>query len=356
MDNSITAARLSCRSLDSPASNTGFAMSSAHLLPATAFDAIDSIYLPSADEMQANFTKAYFPVSGFDHKPDELILIGSIILDSMTPDEPISDEPLKPLPKVYDAYKDDWMKERNKTVSGSIGIWAQFLSHVFGVGGDIAGNFEKEDEDIFKFEKLETFFIKPTKDYINESMRAPAVTKFLQENPKTKSAFMITGVKIARGASAMAKKIRDVGGDATIAASATPFTGVPVSGGPKTSFKNRIVNKQGFTGSSDFVYAYRLRRISIQPKTGKVLDKGNYTKNATLYHENIASGQGDSHKDSKGAQSGLAEKDGPAQEFVFSTGDEDFGVGSLPSAFECITLEDSDGEGGKCRAILSTRT
>lgn len=296
--------------------------------------------------MASKPTKAYFPVGDFVHQPDALIKIGQIIRNPLVPDEVVS-SPMQPLPVVYEAFQNDWIKEKDRTLSGSGGIWAQFLSTVFGIGGDLSASFERGDEDVLKFDKLETSFIRD-KEYIDKSCEARSVQDFLQANPKTANLFMITGVKIARGASASTKEVREVGGDVKIAADAT-LACVPVKAGPKGGLKRRIVNKQGFSSSSDFVYAYRLRRIAVAKKTKRATDAGDHTKHASLYHgtEPDLEDSGSESDGETGTTPAGEEEGGNANtyEFVFGADVEDFGLNFVPPGFKpVLASEDVDND------------
>jgi hypothetical protein len=284
--------------------------------------------------------KAYFPVGDFDHQPDDLINIGQIFLSLKAPDEILS-PPLQPLPEIHTSYKDNWETERNRTMSGSMGIWAQVLASILGLGGNVSAGFEKERAEVLKFRSLDTFFIKPTPEYIEQSMSAPTVKEYLERHPSTKSMFMVTGVKVARDAEVKKHQISGIGADVTVNADATALTGEPVSGGPKGKFSTRNVNSINFSGSSDFVFAYRLRKISIHAKTGEISSKdeikgalyaGGLEREEEEGRINKMSKQGDTRK-----QGELAPK-----LFDIDSEIEDFGSNFTPPGFRAMTIKDDD--------------
>jgi hypothetical protein len=209
--------------------------------------------------------RTYFLVPGNDYAPNELIQLGQIISDLKLPYRRLS-PPLQPLPKVYNAWEKDYGAEKNKVLSGSIGIFAQALAVLDGgVGGDVAGKLSAEKLNRWKFEKLETEFIEPDEAYVNESVRVKVVEDFLDKNKVLKKAvYMVTGVKIARGPQAMLTQAKhEVAGEGKLTLDATAATGVPVQGGPQLSLARKKEDLEWFGSSSDFVFAYRLRKIFV---------------------------------------------------------------------------------------------
>jgi hypothetical protein len=285
--------------------------------------------------------KAYFLMPNFDYAPDKLVKVGQIISDLRSPSRAVGG-PLQPVPEIETSYKDSWESEKARTISGSVGVWARFLATVLGLGGTVAGNFLKDDSKVFKFQRLEAFFFEPSEEYIRASMELDTVRKFFEQNPK-KSAFMITGVKIARGAEVGRKRREDIGWEGSVGFDATHM-GVPVSTGPETSFSRRTVDDESFAGSSDFVFAYRLRRIYIRRKTGQI-ENADYIKGA-MFHEGNKKPL-EEQQDQKVA----ALEDVAAEFEVVGFDDEDFGSDNILPGFKSISARDDDEE---CICVSAT--
>ncbi|KAF8853858.1 hypothetical protein BDZ45DRAFT_693909 [Acephala macrosclerotiorum] len=181
--------------------------------------------------------KSYFLAPSIDFAPDGLIKPGQIVSSLKTPHIAIGN-PVPP-PILHSGYLENWEDERRRSVSGSIGIFTQFLANFLGLGGDVAGNIEREDSTIWRFRRLDTYFVVPDKAYIEVSMSEPGVKKFFEEHPDTAS-YMITGVKIARGAELIRSRRRVLGADGQFGIDATT-AGVPVSGGPTGSIARETV-------------------------------------------------------------------------------------------------------------------
>ena len=122
------------------------------------------------------------------------------------------------------------------------------------------------NSDIFEFRKLEASFFEPDPEYLKRSLANSQNIRDHIDRTPGKSLYIITGVKIARGARSVIRAEQAVGMDVRLGADATMFTGVPVQGGPAFSFENARGEVFQFGGSSDFVFAYRLLRIIPKPK------------------------------------------------------------------------------------------
>ncbi|KAF2809683.1 uncharacterized protein BDZ99DRAFT_532255 [Mytilinidion resinicola] len=136
------------------------------------------------------------------------------------------------------------------------------------------------------FNKLETSFMKgdwKLAEYVKASILQPTVKQYFEANPK-KTPYMIIGFKVARGAENIRKKLREGGADASVGIDGT-MVGIPVSGGPKAGFSNTNSNSVGFGGSSDFVFAHRVRKIKINWKTMDI-ESEDYIRGAA-YHEGV---------------------------------------------------------------------
>lgn len=300
--------------------------------------------------------RAYFAISSFDYAPDELVKIGQIIRDLTFPGDSIQ-QPLQPLPKIYSSVKCDWQTEYSRTMSGSIGIWAQSVAFLLGFGSDVTAVFTKEESSILKFQKLETQFIKPTKEYIQDAMATDDMVDYLKRNPKTGALYMITGIKIARGPEYSKKKARKLRGDGTVGVDGTA-TGIPVSLGPRAGVSITSSTNESFARSSDFVFAYRLRRIRIRQKGAKIQSE-EYDIKGKMYSENTFHTNEDVGQLLKGQP-----KDD--LDLVFETGAEDTDFGSdikaLPSGFrsvlvrdECEIDDEDEDENRDCRCVFEAK-
>ena len=271
-------------------------------------------------------TKFYFLAPTRDSPPDGPIVLGSLIASPNNPEDAINGTapPAFLDPKApYEAYQTNWSSEREKYFSGSGGIWASFLQFA-GLGGDLSITASKSDKDIFQFQKLVTKYFVPNTKYVREAVKDPDVDDFLRKTKYRDSLYMITGVKIAIGATVTKEKMRERGVYAQFGVDLTATMGMPIQFGPKGDFKKGQSEKESSSEMSDFIFAFRLRKIRF--KKGEIVHE-DYTKHA-LYSNTEPANEGDEEQEM--VVDGLAEEAETAAEV---------GIDSAASA-----IDDEDGE------------
>ena len=227
--------------------------------------------------------KTYFALHSLDHPPDHLISLGQIITTPAHPWKRLA-SPL-PIPKeaIATTIKNDWGTEVLRNREHRIGIWAQFAALILGIGADAVVSFSKRDSELFQFDELETSFFEPDVTYVERSVvRNEAVAEWVKKNPR-KSVYMVTGLKIARGAAHLRAKKKTIDTEVKPVVDTAPFSGVPVETGVLAGLGRGEKNRLWFSGGSDFVFAYRLRRIII--KRQAVSKSKDYVKGATVAHD-----------------------------------------------------------------------
>lgn len=290
--------------------------------------------------------KTYFIAPNLDYPHGGPLRLGAILTSPSDPGSCINRDGTIPFPSnmpVSRTLKTDWRSERKRRAGGTVGIWAEFLKFL---GMEVEANigYERETSDVYKFDVLETESVEPTKDYIEESVLDPVVSSHIVETGYRKSIYMITGVKVARGATVALQKRWEVGGHVRVGADAM-FTGVPLTTGPQIGVAGGRGDHVSFKGGSDFVFAYRLREIYYE--RGLRMRDRQYTKGA-LYDVNIE------RPPSSPGDPKLGKTDS-AEPFlkVGSCADEPETIRSL--GLQTIdVLDDEDGE--LCACILPRRT
>jgi hypothetical protein len=179
---------------------------------------------------------------------------------------PIPDSEIPP-PDI----KEGFTSTRGKLRSGSLGIWAQILASI---GLEASVGFERGDDEVIHVSWLETMVFDPDIEYVRQAVNSTSVKAFMEASQYALPVFMITGLKIARGAS--------TGSSATRAASQKLGLSVPVGGvsiGPSLDATQKRFEGTSFEGSTDFVLAFRVRRVRF--KKGQ-LEQKIYTKGASM--------------------------------------------------------------------------
>lgn len=151
------------------------------------------------------------------------------------------------------------MYEKGHQHKGVIRVWARFLQ-VVGIDAEASVKWDRSNGEIYKFEKLDTKFIDPGPAFVKESVLAPAVEEFIRQNNFKKPVYMITGVKIARGADVALTRSRESGTHLRAGVDGTT-AGAPATAGPEVTISSTNSETTRFGESFDFVFAYRLREI-----------------------------------------------------------------------------------------------
>jgi hypothetical protein len=109
----------------------------------------------------------------------------------------------------------------------------------------------------------------------------------LDKSRYRKPVYIITGLKTVTGAKAKSYKSHAVGGTLGVEVDGTIWSGgtVLIGGGP--GVEGKIEKKEGTTWerSSDFVFAFRARKVSVEKKTGTVKEDDDYKTGAMLGNE-----------------------------------------------------------------------
>lgn len=223
--------------------------------------------------------KTYFLSPNLDYPPSSIGL-GSIWTDPGDPGSCINRDgplPFPPNMPIEKSWKTDWINERDRRRKGLIGIWARFLQ-VVGMDAQASVTWEKIIASAYKFERLDTEFVEPTAKYVEESVLSDPIAQYIIANDFKKPVYMITGAKIARGADVALANSKEAGTHVRAGVDGIPG-GIPGKAGPEVTISSKDSEKTSFGGSSDFVFAYRLRKIFYEK--GRVRDT-EYNK-GTLY-------------------------------------------------------------------------
>ncbi|KAE9961835.1 hypothetical protein EG328_001517 [Venturia inaequalis] len=278
--------------------------------------------------------KTYFCMSSEDYAPEKLIVLGQIITNLRKPWEKLTGPPPKLPLDINIAHKDDYERESTKGLSACLGLFANFAAILTGnASTETRATSSQQSSTICKCSKLETMFFEPDAEFAKSVVQDPAVKEFLDKNVFTgRSVYVVTGIKIARGASI--SKTRQDG--FAINASAAISTGAQTSIGPSISIQKTSAETETFGNSSDFVYAYRLRKISVN-RQGKASSK------------EVTGGELHGYGGSDGEES--EEDEEPGEIESADVEGIDFGLGFKPQGFGLLQGEDeTDGE--SCRFLF----
>jgi hypothetical protein len=296
--------------------------------------------------------KTYLRAPTLDYAPDTAIRLGHVF---RRPTDPGSFIPGTPLPldtpethshQINHTRKTGFTFSAGREKRGLVGAWLGFLSAAVGASVEGGVAWDRGAKSTFAFPVLDTYSVEPTPAYVAESV---ALAVDAGAVGRGENLYMVTGVKVARAAAdAVGGGGDDDGnggkagvGRASIAVSESRVKGfgltarvgvaeIPVGPEVEVSWSRR--RGQAFEGSSDFVFAYRVREIFYEKG---VLRTREYNKGTLLGEEmaHTASGEG---------------VDGDGHGWCIESvdlGDEDVAVGG-----EVYSFLDDDGE--ECDMVI----
>lgn len=205
-----------------------------------------------------------------------------------------------------------------------------------GFGGELSWKHKKSANDLYTFKKIDTEFFQPDKQYIEKSMNADEVETFMREEKYKTPVYMITGMKIARGATLESAEKRSVDAKASFRIDGAALGAPGVAFGPAIEHGRSREEETLFGGSSDFVLAYRLQKIWYK-RDKKTIENKTFDDGAMF----------DTDEDKKE----LAEREIEEVDAVV----EDFKTSDALDGKGMKAVEQKDDDGGDCVWVLPSR-
>jgi hypothetical protein len=213
----------------------------------------------------ANRVKSFMPAPTYELNPPPKgpIGLGTILSDKNKPKRPLNRKAVVEI----DAEDKFTHQQRDVEVTSSQirersgGVWTAFLANVgLPVGVDVSTEFKSGQEYVIACDKIDTDWFQPDYKYIFDSLQTEDVKAYGKSIFWTRSVYMVTGVKIARG---VKMKSLEQSKWAVKAAAKGDGTGAgtPVSGGVKGAVGGESVQRMKWGESDDFVFAYSLIKI-----------------------------------------------------------------------------------------------
>lgn len=146
--------------------------------------------------------------------------------------------------------------------SADFSLTAKVLG-LLGLGTSASIERTKGSETLLSCKRLDTFAFEPTESYINESMKDSKVRSFMRSSRFRRPVYMVTGLKVARGASSTSSTSRLVAIRDDI--SLVP-SGIPVPVGEKAGYASSTDIMEKWDSSTDFIVAFKVRKIWLDRK------------------------------------------------------------------------------------------
>jgi hypothetical protein len=222
-------------------------------LPSNAQPTTACCLLPSREMSEP--VNTYFLCPNFD-TPPEAIALGQVITDPADPTDALNVHDLEPPRDTFYNIKRNWESDIRQVREGRVDVFAKFLQ-VLGIGGDISFKSPMGEGAAFLCDELQTNFFVPTHEYLQSAMKSKGVKRFLEASRYKKPLYIVTGLKIARGASCMERSSMD--GTAKLVVEEGIAVGLAT--GPGASLARDTIHWQI---ASDFVFAYQLRKVAFK--------------------------------------------------------------------------------------------
>ncbi|KAJ8126727.1 hypothetical protein O1611_g6910 [Lasiodiplodia mahajangana] len=213
---------------------------------------------------------------------DGPIRLGSIVPGPKSVFEPVNNYPVNPSScseKVYVSNSGPASIALGKSKTKNIGIFAELPAFV---NANINGDYGTDAKERWSFENLRTIWFVPSAEYVRQSLADTDVQLYIQTNQSWlghTNLYMVTGVKVAFGASALSEFATSYGFDSTVGLDLSTL-GVPITVGPIAGLWNGLSLAETSSPVEPVVFAFRLRRIKISANGD--INQSDYNKKALL--------------------------------------------------------------------------
>jgi hypothetical protein len=184
--------------------------------------------------------------------------LGNIIASPWDPEESLNDDPppLVPTELIRRSEVTDWKWTREFQTSRGGGMFTSFLQ-ALGIGGDVDITTDRSRTEVYDVERMVTLEFTPSKAYLELAILDSGVQIALARKRKV---YMITGLKLAYGATKALQRMNKRGINAQIGIDAS-LLGAPVTVGPKGHVTSATTETLS-SGRSDFVFGFKVRLLT----------------------------------------------------------------------------------------------
>lgn len=198
-----------------------------------------------------------------EYRPGGSLSLGQILIKPFEPSLPlIPDSPLHiPETAIERSHQVSVDLATSTSVSGAFNIWASVA--LLPIQPEIGANRSKSKDVSWHFERLDTEIMVPRLLDVQVAMSREEVIAQINRNKFDfrKRLYMVTGIRIARGAKLSQQTSRAVGADSKVGVDLTVSSVAPISVGAGESWKSTKSAGYSFDGATDFIYAYRVCEI-----------------------------------------------------------------------------------------------
>lgn len=272
----------------------------------------------------ANQVKNYFLAPSWDYSPDVrpgiTIALWNIVSSPTRMVPPLA--AATAVPSEENTSKStktgfEWVRERDK--GKKFGVWTKFLSSILGGSIDVGHKRTASVHDLYTFDEMTTKEAFPSTEYLEKMVKEGPVKKYLERFNFEKPVYIVVGIKAVSGSTVKQVLNKERSTDFKISIDAAQL-GTPVSLGPEAVVSSSNSDILGFKGSSNFVFAFRIRKIIVD-RDFQVLDEDDEREGTALGLDDDEISDGFIVKGLEGRDSGVADVPDAREEMV-EEGDE----------------------------------
>jgi len=187
-----------------------------------------------------------------------------------------------PVWEIYPDHKGGFEATRSELKSGELGFWAKFVG-IEGIGGEASLSVKRSETDTYKFSSVDTEFFYPSPSYISQCMALADVEEYMKLWKYKKPVYLVTGLKIAKGASVRLESDNEAKGKTELGLNNPVGSATQAGLRAERNVENKPVS--AFTESSDIVVG--IQCLKVYYKIGwfggeKRLEEEVYTDGATF--------------------------------------------------------------------------
>ncbi|KAB5585494.1 hypothetical protein GE09DRAFT_28898 [Coniochaeta sp. 2T2.1] len=158
----------------------------------------------------------------------------------------------------YTDAKEDVVASLKSSASGEAGILARVLDG--SIGGDATLRGQRKDENVYRIRKLETAYFFPNPAYIRQCLQLADVKDYLEMAGYKEPVYLVTGLKIAWGATISTEHGRELEGKAG-ADVRVPGGVVDAQAGAHAALSRESGSVSSFGKPADFVLGIQVLKI-----------------------------------------------------------------------------------------------
>ncbi|CAN9329604.1 unnamed protein product [Alternaria alternata] len=226
--------------------------------------------------------KEYLQAPNFELLPPPTgpLKLGHILDDPKEPRYPLNEDDVQPLAasETYTHTATGFSATRSQLNEAGFRLWAK-LTELVPVGVDASANRKSDSTDVFTIKTVDTIYFLPSKKYLDASLKSVDVKRFLEASRWGASVFIITGLKVARGAGISTYKLKEKK-DAGEASASLNALSAPIGIGAVAGRETVSEEATSIESLGDFVLGYQLRKILY--KKGKPIKHEAYNVGATF--------------------------------------------------------------------------